>query len=137
RLTGEGSTRFATFLASKSNLEIQDGRVPEAIELLERSVATFARAAPPTFADALRGREKLGHAYELGARWSDALATLRALDPLLDECSGPASPHALANHTQIARSLEALGRFDEARGELTGALELARAAAAPDDDGWE
>jgi serine/threonine protein kinase/Flp pilus assembly protein TadD len=137
RLTGEESTRFAMFLASKSNLEIQDGHVAAAIDLLERCVATFGRVAPPTFADAVRCREKLGHAYALGARWGESLATFQALAPVLDSFAGPVSSRALANHAQSALCFEALGRFDEARGELTGALDRAGAAATADDDGWE
>jgi tetratricopeptide (TPR) repeat protein len=137
RLTGEESARYAGILTSKSNVEMQTGRVDDAIALLERAAAAFARSAPTTYENALRCREKLAHAYQCAARWRDSLDVCRGLAPDVESASVPSSSRALMNHVRIASCAEALGDAEAAEVELASALERAAQARIPEDDGWE
>jgi serine/threonine protein kinase len=137
QLTGEQSTRFATFLASKSNVELRTGHTAYAIELLERASGSFARIAPATHDAAIQTGFLLALAYQRAARWNEALATLQALAAPIESTSGPSSMLALKRHVLVALSDEALGDCKAMESVLTDALERAERAAIPEDDGWE
>jgi serine/threonine protein kinase len=137
RLTGEDSARFASFLASKSNIAFDTGEFDEAIALRERAVGLLARAAPPTFGAALRSREMLADAYERAGRWKDSLAVLRARQPAVEEAYGVGSAQAASGRVRIALACESLAAPDEARAELRAVLERAREVRSADGDAVE
>ena len=137
RLTGEESARFAGFLVSASNVELDTGRAGEAIAILERAAGIFERTAPATFGNALVCLDKLANAYERAGRGDDALVTLRKRQLAVEEAFGPASWQALANRVRIAQRHDARGDEPAAREEWAAALQRASEAQQAADDGWE
>lgn len=137
RLTGTESQRFATFLVSFSNVELETGRCEHALELLREAERVLARAVPATHDMALRCREGLAAALRRLALWDESLAVGAAALEASEEAFGAANRRTLSNRVFLALSRELAGAPAAAEVELALALERALAAGVAEDDAVE
>lgn len=101
---------------------MRQGRIDEAIEILERTLAVFVEKAGERFGWTFTNREGLAVAYTAAGRYADAEVELRALLSLHAELGSPPSTSARLREA-LGRALYGAGRREEALAEYAAAVE--------------
>lgn len=112
-------------------------RGPEAIELLERAVATAQAAYGPDHAEVARARNMLGFALRDAGRAADSEAAFREALRIWRKAVGPDHPDIATALNNIARAAQDGGRPAEALPLCDEAVAMiARTTAADDPRRW-
>jgi tetratricopeptide (TPR) repeat protein len=140
-LAGGGHHSAGDFLAISESLAASyqaAGRQPEAMRLLERTLAERERRQGPDDPQTIRTRRALALACLAGGKGKDAIAHGRRAVAGAERVLGPGHPDTLDAVTALASAYHAARRLRDAIGLYEGALaslEQARGADAPETIG--
>ncbi|GGU62722.1 FxSxx-COOH system tetratricopeptide repeat protein [Lentzea flava] len=126
---GSGSRWVAASLNNLGRALIDQGRVAEAVSLLERVVSRYEAVYPPGLCYAL---ENLGMAYHFLGRSAEALPLLERAVAIRMVRAGSSHPTVATGLGNLGAVLSWLGRSQEAMHRLQGALAIFNATHGPD-----